>query len=137
MTLEAVSNGTHAGKLRGADQETSGGPKDHPDDGQSEHVRLSCFYGTFKLTEARRLVEKIERVHTPKQGSWLNMAECELSLLEKPAFGKRIDGETRLRKQVALGESDRNHRVKGIEWPLRTADARIKLRRLCSKTTPG
>ena len=99
--------------------------------------RLSCLYEAFEPVEARRLIEKIEPVHTPKHGSWLNMAECELSVLEKQALGERVSDETELRDHVTVWESDRNHRFKGIEWQFRTADARIKLRRLYPKITLG
>lgn len=99
--------------------------------------RMSSPYATFPPAEARRLIEKIEVVHTPKHGSWLNMAECELSVLEKQALGGRIGDETSLRKQIAAWESDRNNRFKGIEWQFRTADARIKLHRLYPKITLG
>ena len=99
--------------------------------------RLSCLYEAFEPVEARRLIEKIEPVHTPKHGSWLDMAECELSVLEKQALGERVSDETELREHVALWESDRNNRFKGIEWQFRTADARIKLRRLYPKITLG
>jgi hypothetical protein len=54
--------------------------------------RMSCLYDAFTPQEARRIIEKIEVVHTPKHGSWLNMAECELSVLEKQCLGERIGG---------------------------------------------
>ena len=56
--------------------------------------KMSCLYEAFAPEEARRIIEKIEVVHTPKHGSWLNMAECELSVLEKQCLGDRI-GATR------------------------------------------
>ncbi len=97
--------------------------------------RLSCLYEAFEPTEARRLIEKVEPVHTPKHGSWLNMAECELSVLGKQALGERVSNETELTGHVTTWESDRNNRFKGIDWQFRTADARIKLRRLYPKIT--
>ncbi len=99
--------------------------------------RLSCLYEAFPSEVARRLVERIEVVHTPKHGSWLNMAECEPSALEKQALGERVGGETQLREQVTAWESDRNNRFKGIEWQFRSAHARIKLHRLYPKMTMG
>ena len=99
--------------------------------------RLSCLYEAFSPAESRRLIDKIEVVHTPKHGSWLNMAECELSVLEKQALGARVSDEAELREHVTVWESDRNNRFKGIEWQFQTADARIKLRRLYPKITPG
>ena len=92
--------------------------------------RLSCLYEVFVPTEARRLVEKIEVVHTPKHGSWLNMAECELSVLEKQCLGDRVPDEATLRTRIQVWNGHRNRRSKKIDWQFRTADARIKLRRL-------
>ncbi len=95
--------------------------------------RLSCLYEAFAPTEARRLIEKIEVVHTPKHGSWLNTAECELSVLEKQCLGERIADEATLRTRIQLWNGDRNRRSKKIDWQFRAADARIKLRRLYPK----
>lgn len=95
--------------------------------------RMSCLYEAFAPAEARRIIEKIEVVHTPKHGSWLNMAECELSVLEKQCLGERVGDEPTLRHRVGLWEEDRNHRSKKIDWQFETADARIKLRRLYPK----
>ena len=92
--------------------------------------RLSCLYEAFAPAEARRIVEKIEVVHTPKHGSWLNMAECELSVLEKQALGERIGDEATLRERMTIWNADRNNRSKKIDWQFETANARIKLRRL-------
>ena len=92
--------------------------------------RMSCLYEAFAPAEARRIIERIEVVHTPKHGSWLNMAECELSVLGKQCLGERIGDETTLRQQVTIWNTDRNNRSKKIDWQLKTADARIKLRRL-------
>jgi hypothetical protein len=84
----------------------------------------------FPPVEARRIIERIEVVHTPKHGSWLNMAECELSVLEKQCLGERIGDEPTLREGVGIWNTDRNHRSKKIDWQFKTPDARIKLRRL-------
>jgi transposase len=92
--------------------------------------RLSCLYEAFTPDEARRIIEKIEVVHTPKHGSWLNMAECELSVLEKQCLGERIADQATLDERVAIWSADRNNRSKRIDWQFQTADARIKLRRL-------
>ena len=96
--------------------------------------RLSSLYEAFDPGEARRLMEKIEPIHTPKHGSWLNMAECEWSVLEKQALGERVADEAELRRRVTLWNEDRNHRTKRIDWQFRTSDARVKLRRLYPKT---
>jgi hypothetical protein len=92
--------------------------------------RMSCLYEAFVPEEARRIMEKIEVVHTPKHGSWLNMAECELSVLEKQCLGERIGDEATLRAHLSVWNDDRNTRSKTIDWQFETADARIKLRRL-------
>jgi len=92
--------------------------------------RLSCLYEAFRPEEARRIIEKIEVVHTPRHGSWLNMAECELSVIEKQCLGERIPDQITLRQRVESWETDRNNRSKKIDWQFETADARIKLRRL-------
>ncbi len=97
--------------------------------------RMSCLYEAFAPDEARRLIEKIEVVHTPKHGSWLNMAECELSVLEKQALGDRVESEAILRQQIAVWNADRNSRAKGIDWQFKTSDARIRLRRLYPQIT--
>ena len=92
--------------------------------------RMSCLYEAFAPCEARRIIEKIEVIHTPKHGSWLNMAECELSVLEKQCLGERIGDEKSLRDRVSIWNADRNNRSKKIDWQFETANARIKLRRL-------
>jgi len=95
--------------------------------------RLSCLYEAFTPEEARRIAAKINVIHTPKHGSWLNMAECELSVLEKQCLGDRIGDEPTLRERVSIWNADRNSRSKKIDWQFKTADARIKLRRLYPK----
>jgi hypothetical protein len=97
--------------------------------------RMSCLYEAFAPDVARRLIEKIEVIHTPKHGSWLNMAECELSVLEKQALGGHVESEALLREQIAIWNADRNNRSKGIDWQFKTSDARIKLRRLYPQIT--
>ncbi len=96
--------------------------------------RMSSLYEAFEPAEARRLIGKIEVVHTPKHGSWLDMAECELSVLEKQALGDRVGDETELRRRVNCWEMDRNQRTKRIDWQFTTTEARIKLRRLYPQT---
>ena len=92
--------------------------------------RMSCLYEAFPPQQARRIIERIEVVHTPKHGSWLNMAECELSVLEKQCLRDRIGDEPTLRERVSIWNTDRNNRSKRIDWQFEAADARIKLRRL-------
>ena len=92
--------------------------------------RMSSLYEAFEPEEARRIMQKIEVVHTPKHGSWLNMAECELSVMQKQCLADRIPDETTLRARISIWNADRNNRSKKVNWQFRTADARIKLRRL-------
>jgi hypothetical protein len=92
--------------------------------------RMSCLYEAFPPEVARAIIEKIEVVHTPKHGSWLNMAECELSVLEKQCLSDRIPDQTTLSEKIATWEADRNNRSKTIDWQFQTVDARIKLKRL-------
>ena len=79
-------------------------------------------------------MQKIEPIHTPKHGSWLNLAECELGVLEKQALGEGVGDEAELTRRVTLWNEDRNHCTKRIDWQFRTSDARVKLRRLYPKT---
>ena len=95
--------------------------------------RLSCLYEAFTPKDARRIAEKIDVIHTPKHGSWLNIAECELSVLKKQCLGERIGDERSLRQRVSIWNTDRNKRIKKIDWQFKTADAGIKLRRLYPK----
>jgi transposase len=90
----------------------------------------ASLYEAFAPAEARRLVEKLEIVPTPKHGSWLNMAEIELSALEKQCLREHTPDESALRRQVETWEQDRNHREVVINWQFTTADARIRLHRL-------
>jgi hypothetical protein len=90
----------------------------------------ASLYETFAPAQARRLVEKLEIVPTPKHGSWLNMAEIELSAMEKQCLREHTPDESALRRQVEVWERGRNQREVVINWQFTTADARIKLRRL-------
>ena len=90
----------------------------------------SSFYEAFGPAEARRLMARLELVHTPKHGSWLNIAEIELNVLSRQCFCQRIGDAATLREQVAAWESRRNANQKGVDWQFTTADARIKLKRL-------
>ncbi|MCP4592379.1 MAG: hypothetical protein GY842_16725 [bacterium] len=83
----------------------------------------------LRISTADGLIEEIEVVHTPKHGSWLNMAECGLSVLEKQVLGERVESEAALRERADVWNADRNRRSKGINWRFKTSDARIKPRR--------
>jgi hypothetical protein len=90
----------------------------------------ASLYEAFEPAEARRLMARLEMVHTPKHGSWLNIAEIELNVLSRQCFGQMIGDAATLREQVAAWESDRNAKQKGVDWQFTTTDARIRLKRL-------
>ncbi len=91
---------------------------------------IASLYETFEPKEARRLAERLEIHHTPKHGSWLNMAEIELSVLKGQCLDCRIPDMETMRAEVNAWEKDRNNSSKKIDWQFTTSDARIKLKRL-------
>ena len=93
----------------------------------------ASLYEAFDPKEARRLAERLEIHYTPKHGSWLNMAEIELSALKGQCLDRRIADMSIMRSEVAAWEKDRNNKTKKIIWQFTTSDARIKLRRLYPK----
>jgi DDE superfamily endonuclease len=92
--------------------------------------KLASLYETFPAEQARRLAERLEIHHTPKHGSWLNMAEIELSVLAGQCLDRRLESVAVLKYEVAAWESERNERMVEVKWQFTTADARIKLRHL-------
>ena len=94
---------------------------------------IASLYETFKPKEARRLAQRLEIHHTPKHGSWLNMAEIELSVLKGQCLNRRIAQMSTMQAEIAAWENNRNSKTKKIKWQFTTADARIKLRRLYPK----
>lgn len=91
---------------------------------------ISSLYEAFPPQEARRLAERLEIHFTPKHGSWLNMAEIELSVLKGQCLDRRIPEIEKMKKEVSAWELDRNNRQSKVNWRFTTADARIKLKRL-------
>ncbi len=91
---------------------------------------VASLYEAFKPAEARRLSEKLEIHYTPKHGSWLNMAEIELSILSRQCMKDYFESREQLTTAIAQWECSRNERHTGIDWRFTTADARIKLRKL-------
>jgi len=99
-------------------------------DNLNTHTPAS-FYETFPANIAYALAQKFEFHYTPKHGSWLNIAETELSSLSIQCLGnKRINSLSKLNAELAAWEVDRNNKQKGVNWQFTTEDARIKLKRL-------
>jgi hypothetical protein len=92
--------------------------------------RPASLYEAFPPGEARRLVERFEWHYTPKHGSWLNMAESELSVVSGQCLDRRIPDKQSLTDEIAAWERDRNNKHANADWQFTTADARIKLKRL-------
>jgi len=90
----------------------------------------AVLYAAFAPEEAQRIARKIEWHYTPKHGSWLDMAEVELSVLARQCLDRRIADTALLKGEVALWQARRNRAGTGVNWRFTTADARIKLHRL-------
>ena len=90
----------------------------------------ASLYQAFVPSEARRLAEKLEIHHTPKHGSWLNMAEIELSILSRQCMNDYFESREQLAGRVTCWERSRNDKQTGINWRFTTANARINLKRL-------
>lgn len=90
----------------------------------------ASLYETFEPAEARRLAEKLEIHHTPKHGSWLNMAEIELGVIARQCLGERVEDKAALAAQLAAWTKARNRQHVRVDWQFTTADARTKLKRL-------
>ncbi len=90
----------------------------------------ASLYETFDPEEARRLARRLEIHYPPKHGSWLNIAEIELSALNSQCLDRRIPDISLMRTEVAAWQRDRNNRATPVEWHFTTENARIKLKRL-------
>lgn len=90
----------------------------------------ASLYEAFPPAEARRLAEKLEIHYTPKHGSWLDIAEIELSVLARQCLHQRISGMVELQDILQSWEVQRNDEAHAVSWRFTAADARIKLRRL-------
>ncbi len=98
---------------------------------------LGAFYEAFPADEARALVRRWEIRHTPKHGSWLNVAECELSAMTRQCVtGRRFGTVAELRAETAAWQMHTNNRQRGVEWQFRIDDARVKLKSLYPKLLP-
>jgi hypothetical protein len=90
----------------------------------------ASLYEAFPPEEAQRLAQRIEIHHTPKHGSWLNMAEIELSALGRQCLSRRIARANTLKRQITAWEESRNAGSARVQWQFTTQDARVKLRSL-------
>ena len=90
----------------------------------------ASFYEAFEPEEARRLSERFEFHFTPKHGSWLNMAEIELSVLVRQCLDRRLPDLATLDHEVQAWQQQRNDQVVKVHWQFQTADARVKLKHL-------
>ena len=107
---------------------------------EAEKITLVCdnlnthkpasLYKTFPPDQARRIAEKIQFHYTPKHGSWLNMAEIELSVLSRGCISRRIPNQETLKQEIRSWQTHRNEQRTSMNWRFRTDDARIKLKRL-------
>jgi hypothetical protein len=97
---------------------------------------LGSLYEAFEPEEARRIAERLEIHYTPKHGSWLNMAESELSILARDCLDRRIPNRQVLQRETAAWEADRNQRAAKMQWRFTTADARIRLKHLYPTLLP-
>ncbi len=86
--------------------------------------------------QARAILRRVELVHTPKHGSWLNVAEIELGLLKRIGIAQRVGSREELEKQAEAYQKARNAKQVKIDWQFTTADARVKLRRLYPSIQP-
>lgn len=90
----------------------------------------ASLYKAFEPQEAQRILSRLEFCYTPKHGSWLNMAEIELSILSRQCLDRRIGDLETLKTEVKAWQDDRNYEETWIDWRFTTADARVKLHRL-------
>ena len=92
--------------------------------------KAASLYEAFAPEEARRIVKKLEFHYTPKHGSWLNMAEIELSVLQRQCLNRRLPDEATLSHEISAWEKERNEKQATIDWRFSVTDARAKLKRL-------
>ncbi len=98
-------------------------------DNLNTHVKAS-LYTAFEASEARRILNRLDFHYTPKHGSWLNMAEIELSVLSRQCLDRRIPDPETLKAETAAWEMRRNETANKVDWRFKTEDARIKLKHL-------
>lgn len=91
---------------------------------------ITSLYKTFPPQEAHRLARRIEMIHTPRNGSWLNVAEIELSVLGEQCLNRRIPKVEELKREVSAWQKERNESGAKVVWKFTTDDARVKLKHL-------
>jgi len=96
----------------------------------------ASLYEAFEPAEARRLIDRLEIHYTPKHGSWLDMAETELSILTKQCLDRRIPDHPTLIREIAAWENQRNESKSTVDWQFTTENARFKLKRLYPSIQP-
>jgi hypothetical protein len=98
-------------------------------DNLKTHV-ASAFYETFEPEEAKRIWDRFEFIYTPKHGSWLNMAEIELHVLNGQCLNRHIPTMIKVREEVDAWQNHRNNKNSSINWQFTTKESRVKLKRL-------
>ena len=98
-------------------------------DNFNTHV-ASAFYETYEPAEAKRLWDRFEFVYTPKHGSWLNMAEIELHVLNGQCLNRYISTMKKIKEEVDAWQNNRNNKINKINWQFTNKEARVKLKKL-------
>ena len=93
----------------------------------------ASLYKAFTPKEARRILNKLEFHYTPKHGSWLNMAEIELSILSRQCLNRRISTQEIINSEIAAWEEARNQEKAAVSWQFTSSNARVKLNKLYPK----
>jgi hypothetical protein len=104
-------------------------------DNLNTHTK-AALYEAFAPQEAKRIADRLEFHYTPKHGSWLNMAEIELSILDRQCLDRRIADRDTVQREASAWAAARNERQMTVDWRFTTADARIKLKRLYPSISP-
>ena len=117
---------------------------DAPRYAEAERIVLVCdnlnthdvgsLYTAFEPSEVKRIMDRLELVYTPKHGSWLNIAELELSVLTRQSLSDRLGSEAAVAERARPWAQERNRQQIGVDWQFTTQDARIKLKRLYPNT---
>lgn len=94
---------------------------------------VGSLYTAFEPSEAKRIMDRLQLVFTPKHGSWLNVAELELSVLTRQSLSDRLESEAAVAERVGPWSQERNRNQIGVDWHFTTYDARTKLKRLYPK----